>query len=139
MILKYNISSQLTDSQTDDLRWLVPKTIALNVNNTYQINSTAISKGDPFTLTIGPNPINIVRYLIINSEQSFTISINNGPEYLTQLFVLDVGLYREGFTNLSKINSIKITNPTGTSGLVGSQFSNPATIEVKYLLVLENV
>jgi hypothetical protein len=139
MILKYNISSQLTDSQTDDLRWLVPKIIALNVNNTYQINSTAITKGDPFILSTGVNPINTLRYVVISSEHSFTISINNGPEYLTQLFVLDVGLYREGFTNLSKINSVKITNPTGTSGLMGSQFSNPATIEVKHLLVLEKV
>ena len=139
MILKYNISSQLTNTLTDDLRWSVPAgIIALNAN-TYQINSTMISKGDPFTLTVGPNLVNTVRYLIINSEHSFTISINNGPEYLTQLFVLDVGLYREGFTNINKINTVRITNPTGTSGLAGAQFTNPATIEVKYLLVIENL
>ena len=138
MILKYTISSQLTNNATDELKWLVPKTIALTNANSYQVNSTIISKGAPFVLeTTNINTINTLRYIVITSDEAFTISINNGPEYLTQLFTLDVGLYREGFTNIQKITSVKITNPTGTSGLSGTQFSNPTDIEVKYLLVLE--
>ena len=139
MLLKYNTATEINDSISTDIRWVLPKSIQLKDDHLYQFNSCSIAKGDPFLLNVYINPLYTLRYLVINSEDSFTININNSYELLTNLFALDVGPNRNGFTNLTEIQTIVITNPTGTSGPSGNQFSNPNTIEVRYILIIEKI
>lgn len=137
MILKYNLSSQIFDAEVTDVKWIIPTTITLANINKYNFTSIVISKGTPYEITIDTDYI--VRYFAIFSDNSFSLSINNGLEYITKTQISDYGVNRTGFTGINKINTIKITNPTGASGPVGSQFSNPVDIEIKYLLVLEKI
>lgn len=139
MLLKYNIASEILDTISTDVKWILPKTIELTTDNLYQFNSVIITKGDPFVLSINTDPLYTLRYLVVNSANSFTININNTFEILTNLFVIDCGPNRIGFTNLTDITTTTITNPTGASGPIGNQFSNPNKIEVKYLLILEKI
>lgn len=139
MLLKYNLSSEITDNIATDIKWLLPKTIVLTTDHLYQFNSSAIEKGNPFTLTVNIDPLYTLRYISINSDNSFTVNINNSFEILTNLFALDVGPSRVGFTGITDIQQIVITNPTGSSGLIGNQFTNPTTIEVRYILILEKI
>lgn len=137
MILKYNLSSQISDSEVTDVKLVLPNTITLATDNKYSFTAVNITKNSPFTITI--EDTYQVRYLVVYSDQSFTICINDGQELITRTHVVDYGVNRTGFNNVSKINTIKITNPIGASGPIGSQFSNPTTIEVRYLLVLEKI
>jgi hypothetical protein len=137
MLVKYNIASEITDGVSTNIKWVLPKTFELTPDHLYQFNSVAIAKGDPFTLTVNIDPLYTLRYLVINSNNSFTININESFELLTNTFTLDVGPSRTGFTNLTEIEEVLITNPTGFSGPVGAQFTNPNIIEVKYILVIE--
>lgn len=139
MILKYNNSAEITDFLTTQLKWNVPRTFELKTENLYQFNSATITKGTPFVLSVNMDPAYTLRYLAINSDQSFTISINNTFELLTNFFTLDVGPNRVGFTNLTDIDTVIINNPTGTSGPSGNQFTNPTNIEVKYFLIIEKI
>ena len=137
MLLKYSLSTQITNNTETDVKWILPATITLATSNTYTFTSVNITKGTPFIINI--DSTYIVRYLAITSDQSFTLSINNQQELITKTYVVDYGVNSTGYTNISKISSIKITNPTGTRGPIGNQFSNPNIIDVKYLLVLEKV
>lgn len=140
MLLKYNLSSEVTDLVATDIKWILsPKTINLTADHLYQFNSSVVAKGDPFILTVNLDPLYTLRYLTISSENSFTIKINNSFQLLTNLFTIDVGPNRRGFTGLTDIQQVTLTNPTGSSGLVGAQFTNPPTIEIKYILVLEKI
>jgi hypothetical protein len=137
MLLKYSLSTQITNNTETDVKWILPATITLATSNTYAFTSVDITKGTPFIINI--DSTYIVRYLAISSDQSFTLSINNQQELITKTYAVDYGVNSTGYTNISKISSIKITNPTGTRGPIGSQFSNPNIIDVKYLLVLEKI
>ena len=137
MLLKYSLSTQITNNTETDVKWILPATITLATSNTYTFTSVNITKGTPFIINI--DSTYIVRYLAITSDQSFTLSINNQQELITKTYVVDYGVNSTGYTNISKISSIKITNPTGTRGPIGNQFSNPNIIDVKYLLVLEKI
>ncbi len=139
MLLKYNIASEILDAISTDVKWILPKTIELTTDNLYQFKSVVITKGDPYLLAINSDPSYTLRYLVINSTNSFTLNINNSFEILTNLFVIDCGPNRIGFTNLTDITTVTITNPTGASGPSGNQFTNPNKIEVKYLLILEKI
>ena len=139
MILKYNNSAEITDFSSTQLKWNVPKTFELTANHLYQFNSSAVTKGTPFILNVNMDPAYTLRYLSISSNNSFTMSINNSFELLTNLFVLDVGPNRIGYTNLTPIQTIIIKNPIGTSGPAGKQFTNPNIIDVKYLLIIESI
>ncbi len=135
MILKYNLSSQISDNEVTDVRLILPDTITLVTDNKYTFTAVNINKNTPFIINI--DNLYVVRYLVIYSNDSFTLSINSGQEYITKTYVCDYGVNRSGFNNTNKINTIQITNPIGASGPIGNQFSNPTTIEVKYLIVLE--
>ena len=137
MLLKYSLSTQITNNTETDVKWILPATITLATSNTYTFTSVDITKGTPFIINI--DSTYIVRYLAISSDQSFTLSINNQQELITKTYTVDYGVNSTGYTNISKISSIKITNPTGTRGPIGNQFSNPNIIDVKYLLVLEKI
>lgn len=137
MIVKYNIANEISDATSTNIKWVLPKTFTLTTDYLYQYNSVIITKGSPFTLTI--DPLYTLRYIVINSDNSFTININNSFELLTNTFTLDVGPNRTGFTNITNIENILITNPTGQSGPIGNQFANPTNIEVRYILVLEKI
>lgn len=137
MLLKYSLSTQITNNTETDVKWILPATITLATSNTYTFTSVNITKGTPFIINI--DSTYIVRYIAITSDQSFTLSINNQQELITKTYVVDYGVNSTGYTNISKISSIKITNPTGTRGPIGNQFSNPNIIDVKYLLVLEKI
>lgn len=137
MILKYSLSSQITDNTQTEVKWQLPATITLATDSNYAFTSASITKGTPFVIQV--DSTYIVRYLALSSDQSFSLSINNQQEIITKNYAVDYGVNSTGYTNISKIASIKLTNPTGTRGLVGSQFSNPTTIEVKYLLILEKI
>jgi hypothetical protein len=126
MLLKYSLSTQITNNTETDVKWILPATITLATSNTYAFTSVDITKGTPFII----NPLQIGR---------FTLSINNQQELITKTYAVDYGVNSTGYTNISKISSIKITNPTGTRGPIGNQFSNPNIIDVKYLLVLEKI
>ena len=139
MILKYNNSAEITDFSSTQLKWNVPKTFELTTNHLYQFNSSAVTKGTPFILNVNMDPAYTLRYLSISSNNSFTMSINNSFELLTNLFVLDVGPNRIGYTNLTEVQTVVIKNPTGTSGPAGNQFTNPNIIDVKYLLIIESI
>jgi hypothetical protein len=137
MLLKYSLSTQITNNTETDVKWILPATITLATSNAYTFTSVDITKGTPFIINI--DSTYIVRYLAITSDQSFTLSINNQQELITKTYTVDYGVDSTGYTNISKISSIKITNPTGTRGPIGNQFSNPNIIDVKYLLVLEKI
>lgn len=139
MLVKYNISSEITDTISTNIKWLLPKTFTLTTDHLYQFNSVAVAKGTPFTLTVNLDPLYTLRYLVINSDNSFTMNINNSFGILTNTFTLDVGPNRVGFTGLTEVQNVLITNPTGQSGPIGNQFSNPTTIEVKYMLIIEKI
>lgn len=137
LTLKYSLSSQITDLTDTDVKWLLPATLTLVANSNYTFTSARITKGTPFVITV--DSTYIVRYLAVSSDQSFSLSINNQQELITKNYAVDFGVDSTGYTNISKIANIKLTNPTGTRGLSGNQFSNPTTIDVKYLVVLEKI
>jgi hypothetical protein len=137
MILKYSLSSQITDLTGTEVKWLLPATVTLVTNSNYTFTSATITKGTPFVITI--DSTYILRYLAVSSDQSFALSTNNGQKLMYKNYTVDYGVDSTGYTNISKINTIEINNPTGTRGLIGNQFSNPTTIDVKYLLVLEKI
>jgi hypothetical protein len=137
LTLKYSLASQITDTTQTEVKWLLPATLTLVDNSNYTFTSAIVTKGTPFIITI--DSAYIVRYLAMSSDQSFSLSINNQQELITKNYAADFGIDSTGYTNISKIANIKITNPTGTRGPIGNQYSNPTTIDVKYLLVLEKI
>lgn len=137
MQLKYNTSAQIIDSITADLKLIVNPLITLKDSSNYTYKLLNLAKGSSHTLTIEPNYV--LRYLAISSTDTFTICINNQFEYQTNTFTWDAGPNRSGFTNLTPVSTIKITNPTGISNSGGVQFSNPTSIEVNYLFIVEGI
>jgi hypothetical protein len=66
MLLKYSLSTQITNNTEADVKWILPATITLATSNTYAFTSVDITKGIPFIISI--DSTYIVRYLAISSD-----------------------------------------------------------------------